>query len=149
MAGWRSLVRMSAVSPRRTRPGTLSGLFVVVIAAADEAAYALALYGQGGPADSRVFFVASFIAALGGLGMAGLLVASPGVRSFAYGFTTLGGLVLGILGAFSIGLPLVALGLLSIYALGRVPGRSWRALLAGSVTAAVLLVVGFATIGPF
>jgi len=57
--------------------------------------------------------------------------------------------VLGILGAFSIGLPLVALGLLSIYALGRVPNRSWRALLAGNVTAAVLLVVGFATTGPF
>ena len=73
----------------------------------------------------------------------------PEFRSFAYGFTTVGGLVLGILGAFSIGLPLVALGLLSIYALGRVPNRSWRALLAGNVTAAVLLVVGFATTGPF
>jgi hypothetical protein len=129
---------------QRWRPGTLAGLFVVVIAAADEAAYGLALYQQGGPVDSRVFFVASFIGALGALGLVGLLASSPVVRSLAYGFTAAGGVALGILGAFSIGLPLLVVGGLSVYSLGHVRGRSWMLVISASATAILVLIAGIA-----
>ena len=135
---------MSALASRRMRPA-LAGVLVPVVAAADEAGYVLVLREQGGPADSRVFFVAGFIALLAVLGLAGVLMSRPAARAI-YTFTAAGGLVLGFLGIFSIGLPLLAVGALSLYALARVVGRPRTSVMLASAAAALLvLLVGFMT----
>ena len=133
------------LAPRRMRPGAVARLLIPVAAATDLAGYAMVLHQQGGPPVSRVFFVGGFVLLLAALGLVALLVAQAATRALLFGFISAGGLVLGVLGIFSIGLPLLGVGALSIYALARMERPPMALVIAGAVAALGVLVVGFLT----
>jgi hypothetical protein len=133
------------------RPSRL-GLSAAAIAAAVDVAYVWIIASQGGPTDgARVAFVALAIAGAAACAGIGATRASPPGRLPWLGAAT-GALVgLGILGLFSIGLPLMVAGILAMVAwlttsasAGRGHRRERTLAAAAALAAPVVLVAGIA-----
>ena len=123
--------------PRR---GMWPAVAAVVIVACDFVLYLVLIAGQGDLGRTRVWFVALMLTAV----VAGCLVAAmmrdDRVRPVA-AWTSAGGLLsLGVLGIFSIGLPLLVAGILMVVAALRigVPKGGGAAAAAGFLVAALL-----------
>lgn len=102
----------------RSRTVSIPSLIAALIAFADDALYVLLIRSQGSFQDDlgRVVFVAVFIASEATIALGAALVGRPAVRTVLLGAASGGLLGLGLLGAFSIGLPLVVAGVLTAVA---------------------------------
>jgi hypothetical protein len=107
---------VAVVQSPRSRPISSPSLIAALIAFADDALYILLIRSQGNAQDARVMFVAVFIASEAVVALGAALVDTPAVRTVLLGAASGGLLALGLLGLFSIGLPLVVAGLLTTVA---------------------------------
>jgi len=127
---------------RRGGPGALPAASAALIVVVDDAAYLALIAGQGTGMGGRVVFVATLLLAMAGLAVAGVRRQNRAARTVLLSVVATWGLVVGILGIFSIGLPLLVAAGLVVYALvlGEV---SQRAILVGVAAGLVLLWFGF------
>jgi hypothetical protein len=132
-----------------------AGVGAAVIAAADDAFYLGVVNTQGGssPQFLRVPFVAAFIALLAICGALSSRASAARWRPLLLGVSATGLILIGFLGIFSIGLPLVVAGVLAslglINALGQARASGEPAgkaavtmAVGGAVLAVVVLLVG-------
>ena len=129
------------------------GLIVAIVVAAVDVMYVWYVgFVQGATSDLpwRVPFVASYLAAVAICAMLSATVAARSLRVVLLGAAAGGLLLLGFFAIFSIGLPLVVAGLLTVVALVRAisgetgGGRALGASIAGALAAMVVLLAGFA-----
>jgi hypothetical protein len=127
----------------RSRAVSKPALIGALIAAADDVLYVVLIRGQGGfqGERGRVVFVASFVAALAAVALAGALVRRPFVRIALLTVATGGLLTLGLLAMWSIGLPLEVAGVLTAVAWT----RSWGD---GQPSRAKWVAAALALVGP-
>jgi hypothetical protein len=113
----------------------------------------LVLFGQGAapPSPSRVAFIATWIALSGAAAVVGGVASGAGTRAVLLGVATAGLLVMGVVGAFSVGIPLllatmVVGGSASVAAdvAGIGVGRRTLGLFALGLLAAGLMAIGLA-----
>lgn len=130
----------------RSLPVSVPALIAAFITAADDVLYAVVVRSQGGFQDDRgrVVFVASFVAGLFAVTLAGALVRRPAVRIALLAVATGGLLTLGLLGMASIGLPLAVAGVLTAVAWSRAWGDGQPASV--KAVAVALAMVGPATL---
>jgi len=103
--------------PRR---GVWPAVAAVVIVASDFVLYLALISGQGDLGRTRVWFVALMLAAMAACCLVAALMRDDRVRPVA-AWTGAGGLLsLGVLGIFSIGLPLLVAGILMVVAALRI-----------------------------
>jgi len=137
--------------PPRSLTVSVAALVAAFIAVADDVLYILLIRSQGNFRDDpgRVVFVASYLAGAVAVAAAAAFVQRPEVRVVLLGAATGAFFGLGVLGALSIGLPLVAAGVLTtvswIRAAGSDQPSSVKAL-AGALAAMtpVVLIAGIA-----
>jgi len=135
---------MLATLTRYLGPGVPAALVAGLIVAVDDVAYGTAIAGQGTGFDRRVIFAATLLGLIALLAFLGALQRQPRVRAGFLSLVAAGCLGLGVLGIFSIGLPLLAAGGLTMYAVSRSSARAHRLmLLSGAVTGLAILVIGF------
>lgn len=127
---------------RRGGPGALQAAFAALIVVVDDVAYLALIAGQGTGVGGRVVFVATLLLVAAGISVAGVRQQSRAMRTLLLSVVATWGVVIGILGIFSIGLPLLVAAGLVIYALVA-GGVSQRALIAGIAVGLVLLWFGF------
>jgi len=127
---------------RRGGPGALPAAYATLIVVVDDIAYLALVAGQGTGLGGRVVFVATLLLAAAGMIMAGVQQRNRVVRTLLLSAVATWGLVIGVVGIFSIGLPLLVAAGLVIYALVT-GGVSQRALIAGVAVGLVLLFFGF------
>jgi hypothetical protein len=136
-------VEQEVRSPAVSKPALIGAL----VAAADGVLYVVLIRSQGGFQDERgrVLFVASFVAGLAAVALAGALVRRPAVRIALLAVATGGLLTLGLLAMLSIGLPLEIAGVLTTVAWIRAWGDGqmgpvkWVAVAAAFVGPATLI----------
>ena len=138
---------MATTATSRIRSPALGAASVLAWAATGGSVLLLAQQDTAEPIAGRIAVVAA-VMLVGGLAAAtGAFAPDPSIRVLL-GAAVAGGLVpLGVLAAFSIGLPLLVAGLLALAAAGRAlpasgPGTAARAA-AAAIAAAALLAVGF------
>lgn len=127
---------------RRGGPGALPAALATLIVVVDDIAYLALVAGQGTGMGGRVVFVGVLLLAAAGLIMAGTRRENRVARTLMLSVVATWGVIIGILGIFSIGLPLLAAAGLVIYVLVT-GGISQRALIAGVAIGLVLLWFGF------
>ncbi len=127
------------------------GRIVAILVAAVDILYLAVVRGQGVSDQPWVApFVAAYLAALAICAALAAAVPSGRWQAGLLGTSAAGLLLLGFFALFSIGLPLVAAGLLAIFGLVRVVGKSERrgmmvaSSIAGGIVAVVGLLAGFA-----
>ncbi len=133
-------------SPRSRTISTLS-LIAALIAFADDALYILLIRSQGNSLDARVMFVAFFIATEAAVALGAALVGRRAVRVVLLGAASGGLLALGLLGLFSIGLPLVVAGLLTTLAWTRSTRSSHPSPVKPLSLAVAVVAVGVLAVG--
>ena len=132
---------------RQSSPGTRSALSAAVVVAADDVGYLILVAQQRTGVGGRIVFVATLLAATVALVVTGVRTQrGAAFRTLVLSVAVTWCLVIGVLGVFSIGLPLLVAGGLSIYALTRAP-VSMRAVIGGVLVGVAGLVVGFGITG--
>jgi hypothetical protein len=131
-----------------TRPPTVSipSLIAALIAFADDALYVLLFRSQGSSQDelARVVF---FIASDATVALGAALVDRPAVRTVLLGAASGGLFALGLLGLFSIGLPLVVAGVLTTAAWTRSTRPSQPTSVKSLSLAVAVVAVGILPVG--
>ena len=132
---------MSVVETRRSEPGRTTALVAALLGAATDALYIAIIVSQGERKLGRVAIIATYIAAVSSLSAAPVVLDVRHVARLVMLAVAAGGfLSLGVLGLFSIGLPLFIAGLLSVSAWIR-SARSVRPVSVGASTLSALAFV--------
>ncbi len=108
------------------RPGVILASIAAGIAFAMDVVYLIVIRNQGDGMGIRVLVVASLIAAAGACAAGAARSASPDRRLVLMSGAAGGLISLGILGMFSIGLPLLIAGVLATIGAARSPNWDWH-----------------------
>jgi len=111
------------------RPGARLALAAAVVAIGTDVLYLAIIrsQGPGEPGDLTVPVVAAVILGLAVCAGVAAIASAPTTRKVLLSIATAGLFVMGVLGLFSIGLPLLVAGILSLVALTRVASATGHA----------------------